>query len=189
MTEQRHAGGRHTFLGLAAVILGGLLFAAGVMVGRQMGVGQDERHKDHLDRIDQRDEGQAAVDGGGLVFHKELSRPKPVKKIPALPKTPDKKPDAPPAAAKPEPVKAAAQSKAFALQVASYQDSTQAKELLSRLDGKGYGKARVVKAEVPGKGTYFRVRLGPFPDRAKAQKVQEKLQKGEGLKALVVVEE
>ena len=181
MSEQRHAGGRQTFLGLAMVILGGLLFAAGFMVGRQMGVGEDCSHKDHLDRIDQRDDGQATIDGGGLTFHKELSRPpKKPKKDPVPPK--------PVAEAKPPPEPKPGQEKAFLLQVASYKDSAQAQQLLTKLKGKGYGQVRVVKGEVPGKGTYFRVRLGPFADRDKAQKMQEKLKAGEGLQALVVVE-
>jgi len=197
MSEERHSGGRQTFLGLAAVILGGLLFAAGVMVGRQLGVDDGNHRRDDLDRIDQRDDGHAAVDGGGLVFPKELSEsPEPPKRAPA-PKKPEKPEvaEAPGPAVKPSPapakpaVKPGKSAQSFLLQVASYRDATQAEQLKKRLAGKHYGQVRVVQGEVPGKGTYFRVRLGPYADRESAQKVREKLKAGEGIKALVVAED
>lgn len=194
MTEQRHAGGRQTFLGLAMVILGGLLFAAGVLVGRQLPVSPDDSRTGHLERIDQRDTLQAGPDGGRLVFHEELSKPvkDPVKKPPPAPPV-AKEPSVD--AGKPEPEVAkvgkreAAWAGKYSLQVASYRDATQAKELFDKLNGRGYTAVRVVQGEVPGKGTYFRVRLGPFPDRSTAEEIKEKLKSADGLEALVVIED
>jgi cell division septation protein DedD len=195
MSEERHTGGRQTFLGLAAVILGGLLFAAGVMVGRQLGVDDNNRPRDDLERIDLRDDRQ--VDGGGLVFHKELSKtPEPSRREPPAREEPKPAPaDAPKPAPRPAPESAKStaspdkSSGNFSLQVASYRDAAQAEQLKKKLTSKGYGRVRVVQGEVPGKGTYFRVRLGPFDNRQAAQQAKEKLKAGEGIKALVVAEE
>ena len=66
------------------------------------------------------------------------------------------------------------------LQVASLRDSTGAAEMISYLRSKGY-RAYQVTAEVPGKGTYHRVRVGHFKDRLAARQAaaglrQEKLE-------------
>jgi cell division protein FtsN len=66
------------------------------------------------------------------------------------------------------------------LQVASLRDSTGAAEMVSHLKSKGYS-AYQVAAEVPGKGTYHRVRVGHFKDRSAARQAaaglrQEKLE-------------
>ena len=70
MRTDRGSGGRSAFFGLALMILGGLLFAAGVMVGRQMTQDETTKSKHPLMKIDQRDqEPKKSVDGGELVFH------------------------------------------------------------------------------------------------------------------------
>jgi cell division protein FtsN len=56
----------------------------------------------------------------------------------------------------------------LALQVASLRDSTGAAEMVSYLRSKGYS-AYQVTTEVPGKGTYHRVRVGHFKDRSAAR--------------------
>jgi cell division protein FtsN len=66
------------------------------------------------------------------------------------------------------------------LQVASLRDSTGAAEMISYLRSKGYS-AYQVTTEVPGKGTYHRVRVGHFKDRSAARQAaaglrQEKLE-------------
>ena len=72
------------------------------------------------------------------------------------------------------------------VQVASLQDSTRAEELVSSLKRKGYG-AYTVTAQVPGKGTYHRVRVGHFSNRHKAMQVLERLRQG-GLQPIIVHE-
>lgn len=72
------------------------------------------------------------------------------------------------------------------VQVASLQDSTRAEELVSSLKRKGYG-AYTVRAQVPGKGTYHRVRVGHFTNRQKAMQVLESLRQG-GLQPIIVRE-
>jgi cell division protein FtsN len=56
----------------------------------------------------------------------------------------------------------------FTLQVASLKDSAKAEEMVASLKSKGYG-AYQVTTEVPGKGTYHRVRVGHFKNRSAAR--------------------
>jgi cell division protein FtsN len=57
---------------------------------------------------------------------------------------------------------------AFTLQVASLKDLARAEEMVASLKSKGYS-AYQVTTEVPGKGTYHRVRIGHFKDRSAAR--------------------
>lgn len=66
------------------------------------------------------------------------------------------------------------------LQVASLKDLAKAEKMVSDLKSKGYS-AYQVTTEVPGKGTYHRVRVGHFNDRSAARQAvvelrQEKLE-------------
>ena len=57
----------------------------------------------------------------------------------------------------------------YFVQVAAFRAEADAQKRVKKLSQKGY-KAVIVKADVPGKGTYHRVRIGPFAalDEAKA---------------------
>ena len=102
MRTSRGPGGRSAFFGLAMLILGGLLFAAGVMVGRKMAIDESEKPKEPLFKIDQRDkEPKKPVDGGELVFPEVLDKKKP-EPLPPPPPDPVPVPDPDPEAA-PEP--------------------------------------------------------------------------------------
>lgn len=57
----------------------------------------------------------------------------------------------------------------FTLQLAASQDRAEADRFVARLRERGYAPY-VVTAEVAGKGTFFRVRMGSFGDRAAAQR-------------------
>ena len=172
MKTDRGSGGRSAFFGLALMILGGLLFAAGVMVGRQMTPDESSKSNHPLMKIDQRDqEPKKTVDSGELVFHKALDTEKP-----------EPEPE-------PEPVPEAVPSHKFSLQIAAYRERYQAEDLIKKLSEKGYGQARIVAGEVAGKGMYYRVRLGPLPSRQDAQRVSKRLEKELRVKALVVLEE
>ena len=176
MRTSRGPGGRSAFLGLAMLILGGLLFAAGVMVGRQMAVDESTKPKEPLFKIDQRDkEPKKSVDGGELVFPEVLDNEKPIPK--------------PAPAPVPAPVPKVEAHAKFILQVAAYGERSQAESLAKKLTGQGYDNPRIAEKEVPGKGTYYRVRVGPFSSRPEALKVSERLEKELRVKALIVLEE
>ena len=52
----------------------------------------------------------------------------------------------------------------WTLQLSAYQDKAEADRFASDLRGKGYAPF-VVEAHVPGKGTWYRVRMGRFPSK------------------------
>jgi len=57
----------------------------------------------------------------------------------------------------------------YTLQLSAAQDRSEAERFARNLENKGY-PTYIVEAEVPGKGTWYRVRLGRFPTKEKAQK-------------------
>ena len=89
-----------------------------------------------------------------------------------------------PSSSKAEPKTASQES--FTVQVLSVQDSARAGKLVAHLKKKGYGAYKVT-ANVPGKGTHYRVRVGHFSDRSKARKAAAKL-RNEKLEPFVVSE-
>jgi cell division septation protein DedD len=54
------------------------------------------------------------------------------------------------------------------IQVASMQDATAADRIIQKLRQKGYAAHRF-GAEIPGKGYWYRIRVGPFRDKADAE--------------------
>jgi len=96
------------------------------------------------------------------------------------PQTPAPTP-APAAAAGPQPVPAGTRS--WVVQVASLGSAESARGLQDRLRGKGYS-AFVEQARVNGK-LYYRVRVGPEIDRARADGIARKLADETGSKPLV----
>lgn len=71
-------------------------------------------------------------------------------------------------------VAAPSQKGAYEVQVASTKKVTAADALVDKLNSKGY-RAYKIKAEVAGKGTWYRVRAGGFTSSAEADKAKEKL--------------
>jgi cell division septation protein DedD len=66
------------------------------------------------------------------------------------------------------------QKGAYAVQVASTKEATEAEALVKKLNSNGY-RAYTIKAEIPGKGTWYRVRVGGFTSSAEADKATDKL--------------
>ncbi len=194
MKTDRGSGGRSAFFGLAMLILGGLLFAAGVMVGRQMALSDSPSPKDPLIKIDQRDqEPKKTADGGGLVFPEVLDQEKP-EPAPIAP-APEIEPEPEPAPAPeivPVPVPVPEQNHSihkFSLQVAAYAERPQAESLVIKLTEEGYRHPRISEKEVPGKGTYYRVRVGPYPSRPEAQDVSKRLEQELRVQVLLISED
>jgi cell division septation protein DedD len=74
----------------------------------------------------------------------------------------------------------------FTAQVGSHSDQSEANEQVSRLRAAGFD-ARSVAAELPGRGTWYRVQVGRFADRGEAAKTVAALRaKGAAAAALVV---
>lgn len=129
-----------------------------------------------------------------------VPREAPVQSQPVSPpiqtKPPRQKPEEPPSSSSPKPhdqpgtvdiaasraPNVAAQKK-FAVQVASCQTRKEAEEMKARLVSRGH-QAYVVESAVPGKGTWYRVKVGKGLDAARAKDMAGKL----GKEALVVPE-
>ena len=61
-----------------------------------------------------------------------------------------------------EPAAPAGHEGGFQLQVSSFRTQGEADQFATQLRARGH-KAYVVEAHVPGRGTWYRVRIGPFP--------------------------
>ena len=102
------------------------------------------------------------------------------------PPSPAKKPDPGPAAteasvhaSREDPIPPAPDGSSetqLAVQVASVKGMKEADGLVSRLKGKGYPAYRTI-GTVPGKGIWFRVRVGPYAGRSEADRVLDRLKK------------
>jgi DedD protein len=64
----------------------------------------------------------------------------------------------------------------LAVQVASTKDAASAEALVKKLKQLGYAGFRT-KAEIPNKGTWYRVRVGPYRTRSEAVQVHQELKK------------
>ncbi len=93
---------------------------------------------------------------------------------PAAP-APEPRPQQPPAGAEP----ARAPAGTVVIQVFSSAEQSQASGIRDRLTAAGY-KAYLSPVDVGGR-TMYRVRIGPFTSRAKAQKVAERVRKSHRL--------
>ena len=64
----------------------------------------------------------------------------------------------------------------LAVQVASTKDAVSADALVKKLKQLGYAGFSI-KAEIPNKGTWYRVRVGPYRTRSEAEQVRQELTK------------
>ena len=81
------------------------------------------------------------------------------------------------------PSPAVAPATGFAIQVGAFRDRAAADSVVARLKGKGFGAYAVAPAAADG---LFNVRVGPFAQRADAEKAQAKLRDEEKLKPFIV---
>lgn len=74
---------------------------------------------------------------------------------------------------------------AYTLQVVSYESADQAERFAKNLRTRNH-KAFVMQAEVPGRGRFFRVRIGPFDTRKGALDYQASFERNEHMHTIVV---
>ncbi len=87
----------------------------------------------------------------------------------------------------PEPAQpVAAESLHYSIQIGSYPSEQEATSAVARWKGKGYSSFMTV-GEIPEKGTWYRVRIGSFKDKAEASGFLQKLKQKEKVKGLVVL--
>jgi cell division septation protein DedD len=176
--------GRQIFyLFFGGAVVACLVFVLGVMVGRRL---ESRAHVDRAAATSATRDPLAALDRlaegkGEMTFPAALgsSAPPPVNAVerviepPAPPPPVVEKPAEKPAAKPAEKKKPAADEPApaskpdnddkgkFTLQLSAFQDQAEAEAFLATVKGAGY-RAYVVSAEVEGKGTFYRVRLGNY---------------------------
>ncbi|MBN1653683.1 MAG: SPOR domain-containing protein [Deltaproteobacteria bacterium] len=73
----------------------------------------------------------------------------------------------------------------YTLQVISYESPEPARAFAEGLRARGH-QAYVVSADVPGRGRYYRVRIGPFPSKWKANIYQRQFEETERMSTYVV---
>lgn len=74
---------------------------------------------------------------------------------------------------------------AFTLQVVSYEDRKEAHQFAHALRARGH-KAYVTEAEVPDRGRFYRVRIGPFDTRREATAYQARFEETEHMHTILV---
>jgi len=82
-------------------------------------------------------------------------------------------------------VKTNAAGPTYTIQAASVKDPEDADRLVEKLKKAGYPAYRVI-GKIPGKGVWFRVRIGEYKGKAEAMGVMDKLKK-DGLKPILVL--
>ncbi len=120
-----------------------------------------------------------------------VSEPKPVVAAkPELPKLPQKAPTPLPAG-KPMVVAAAAPSKKpdatashFTLQLSAFPDKSDAEEFMHKIQTAGY-KPFLVSSEIPGKGVFYRVRVGDYASRQSAVDAKSEFERKQRMIAYV----
>ena len=84
--------------------------------------------------------------------------------------------------------KSAAASKLhYTVQVASYPDKQLADDEAKKMKTRGYA-AFIVASNVPGKGTWYRVRLGSFTNRTAAEKLAKDIHAKVGISPIITLE-
>src|SRR5262249_40530896 len=80
---------------------------------------------------------------------------------------------------------AQAQSRVFTIQVESAPSEAEAKSSVAKLQANGV-EAYWVKAEVPGKGTRYRIRIGKYKNQAEAKVKADQLLGGRVIKEFII---
>jgi len=163
----------------------------------KLGVGKDKTKLDFYEALtDNHEDAQIGQENPLPLTQKEI-KPLPEKELlkknnTKAEKRPVKKTD-PPETALPKPSrkppvdsrsKAHTPVKAFTIQAASVKDVRDADRLVADLKKKGFHAYRAI-GKVPGKGIWYRVRVGDYQSRASAGKALNKLKKA-GLKPILV---
>lgn len=183
---------------IAAIVAGalvalGAVFFLGFHTGERLGLRRAEASRPSgLPELDAVAPAQKPVAPGELTYAAELPKAKPPAAPPPAPPKPPKPaeaaappaaPPGPPPAAAAEPDAAAPASTSWTVQIGASQNRTEAEELARKLQRLG---ARIEEADIPGKGHYYRVRLGRFPDRATAEKYRNDVSRETGLSGNVI---
>src|SRR5690606_5745722 len=163
-------------LGVGSLVVLGVVFYLGVSVGKGLAPAPEPEPRRTLEVLDQQAEAALGMD---LTFPETLTKedPRPAEREAPAPRESTKKETPKPQQEKvaeareperpkePEPrptePKAVEASARFTVQLASFPNREEADAFVARVREAGLSP-RIVEAEIPGKGTYYRVRVGAF---------------------------
>ncbi|HTM23376.1 MAG TPA: SPOR domain-containing protein [Kofleriaceae bacterium] len=186
--------GRQVFyLFFGGAVIASLVFVLGVMVGKRVEarahVGESTAgttaSSDPLAALDELGPDPGAAPE--LTYQAELSKPMPPPPAPppvpvvVAPRPEDKPSDKPadkPADEQPQP------KKKFALQISSFRDKPDADAMVKSLTQAGYSPY-ITEAEVEGKGTWYRVRIGTYETYDAANEAKDKFEAAQKMTAYV----
>ncbi len=97
------------------------------------------------------------------------------------------KPGTPKPAAQPKKPESPNSKLRYTLQISSYQEKQMAAEDVKKMKQRGYS-AFVVTSQLEGKGTWYRVRVGSFSNKAAAEKLQKELRAKAGVSPFITIE-
>ncbi len=194
------------FLFFGGAVITSMMFCLGVMTGRRLEARAlalaPPTIDDPLAALDQLGD----VEEEGLTFHNSLthnsSKPKgkaaatasaatasasavaePAPAKPATAGAPAAKPAAAPVVAAPTHAPPS-QPGHFTLQLSAFAEKSDADAFVKRMQTSGY-KPFIVASEIPGKGVFYRVRLGDYTNRESATSAKEELEKKQSVVAYV----
>jgi cell division septation protein DedD len=184
---------------VASIVVGALVvlavvFVLGLNVGKQVALRQLEpRRGGDLDALDRAPAAPPAKPEP-LTFHDRLTKespppppppdaPRPPEPAAAVPPPSAAAPAAPPAAPAEVSPPAAAAPKPWTVQLAAASDRAEAERLASRFAAL---QPRIEEAVIPGKGRFFRVRVGGFETKDEAQRYLRDVARETGAKGIVV---
>jgi cell division septation protein DedD len=88
----------------------------------------------------------------------------------------------------PEPAKSAAPSKMrYTIQLSAHQEKQAAEDEVKKMKQNGYA-AFIVSSDLPGKGTWYRVRLGSFTKKEAAEKLRKEVHAKVGILPIITME-
>lgn len=180
----------------------GVVFVLGLNVGKQLATRHGELARaGDLEALDRVPAAPAPAKPDPLTFHDRLTKDRPGPPPPVdAPAKPAPAPPAPPAPAAPAPTPPppapvaeettpppAAPTpkpalKAWTVQLAAAEDRAEAEKLAARFAALG---PRIEEAVVPGKGRFFRVRVGSFDTKEAAQRYLRDVGRETGAKGIV----
>ncbi len=136
--------------------------------------------KDSTAAAKERDQTAAAEKGTNDKAEKKSAQPEPVKQAVIKPSpAPEKKT----ASAK----QPASPKLRYAIQLSAHQERQEAEDAVKRMKQNGFA-AYIVASELPGRGPWFRVRLGSFTNRGAAEKLQKAVTDKVGVSSIIVIE-
>jgi cell division septation protein DedD len=196
---------------VGSLVVLGAVFVLGFSVGRQIGLREARPAAAPADPLAALDAPSPRPDAGEppprLSYHEALTKDRPAEAPRPAPPRPPSAPEPQPAAAPPPaatqaqaPAAPAAQAPApvavapvpaagsepepaaFAIQVGASQDRAEAERIAGRYRAH---RPRVLEAVVPGKGRWYRVKLGAFDSKADAERYLRDLARETGAKGFV----